>query len=183
MKGGAMIDTGLRWFAAMLCIAGLTHIGAVLLAPSHSRDLAFTGVDFDKTDGKLARIDNSNTSADLDPAFLNGVCRFDDDIGPIRLSGTMPATYWSIAAMADDGRILSTLSREDVRGASIDLLVGRTAALDEARQAAGIDSIQTMSLPVDTGFLLVRLFAGDLEDRSYAEKSFGGLECRPAFSE
>lgn len=178
-----MIDTGLRWIAAMLCIAGLTHIGAVLLAPSHSRDLAFNGVNFSQTGGKLSRVDGNNTAADLDPAFLNGVCRFDGDTGPIRLTGAMPATYWSIAALADDGRILSTLSREDLRGTDIDLLVGRTAALDAARQAAGIDSIETMSLPVDTGFVLVRLFAGDLEDRSHAKAAFDGLACRPALSD
>lgn len=178
-----MIDTGLRWFAAMLCIAGLTHIGAVLLAPSHSRNLAFTGVDFSQTDGKLSRVDNSNTAADLDPAFLNAVCRFDSDTGPIRLTGTVPATYWSIAALADDGRILSTLSREDLRGPNIDLLVGRTAALDAARQAAGIDSIETMSLPVDTGFVLFRLFAGDLEDRNHAKAALDGLACKPALSD
>lgn len=177
-----MIDTGLRWLAAMLCIAGLTHIGAVLLAPSHLRDLAFTGVDFSETDGKLSRVDGSNTAADLDPAFLNAVCRFDSDTGPMRLTGAMPATYWSIAAMADDGRILSTMSREDLRGADIDLLIGRTAALDAARQAAGIDSIETMSLPVDTGFVLIRLFAGDIEDHGHAEEAFNGLECRPALS-
>lgn len=175
-----MIDTGLRWFAAVFCIAGLTHIGAVLLAPGQSRDLAFTGVDTSGTDGRLARVDNSNTAADLDPAFLNAVCRFDSDSGPMRLTGAMPASYWSIAAMADDGRILSTLSREDLRGSDIDLLVGRTAALDAARQAAGIDSIETMSLPVDTGFVLVRLFAGDLDDRSRAEEAFDRLQCRPA---
>jgi len=175
-----MIDTGLRWLAAIFCIAGLTHIGAVLLAPSHSRDLAFTGVDLGGTDGKLARVDDSNTTADLDPAFLNAICRFDSDTGPMRLTGAMPASYWSIAAMADDGRILSTLSREDLGGSDIDLLVGRTAALDAARQAAGIDSIETMSLPVDTGFVLVRLFAGDLEDRSRAEEAFDKLQCQPA---
>ena len=168
---------------AILCIAGLTHIGAVLLAPSHSRDLAFTGVDFSQTDGKLSRVEDSNTAADLDPAFLNAVCRFDSDTGPVRLTGAMPTTYWSIAALADDGRILSTMSREDLHGPNIDLLVGRTAALDAARQAAGIDSIATMSLPVDTGFVLVRLFAGDLEDRSHAETAFEGLACSPALAD
>ncbi|MBS1181270.1 MAG: hypothetical protein H6Q99_1150 [Proteobacteria bacterium] len=175
-----MIDTGLRWFAAMLCVAGLTHIGAVLLAPGHSRDLAFTGVDTTAADGKLVRVDDGNTVADLDPAFLNAICRFDADTGPMRLSGAMPGTYWSIAAMSDDGRILATLSREDLRSAHIDLLVGRTAALDAARQSAGIDSIETMSLPVDTGFVLVRLFAGDLDGRGRAETALSGLECRPA---
>lgn len=178
-----MIDTGLRWFAAVACIAGLTHIGAILFAPSHSRDLAFTGIDFSGTDGKLSRVDDSNTAADLDPAFLNAVCRFDSDTGPVRLTGSMPATYWSVAAMADDGRVLSTLSREDLRGANIDLLVGRTAALDAARQSAGIDSIETMSLPVDTGFVVVRLFAGDIEDLGRAQEAFSGLECRPALSD
>lgn len=178
-----MIDTALRWFAAMFCIAGLTHIGAVLLAPGHARDLAFTNINFSMANGKLSRVDSGNTNADLDPAFINAVCRFDGDTGPIRLTGTMPATYWSIAAMADDGRILSTTSREDLRGANIDLLVGRTAALDTARQAAGIDSIETMSLPVDTGFLLVRLFAGDLEDRSLSEAAADGLQCQPAFAQ
>ena len=178
-----MIDTGLRWFAALICIAGLTHIGAVLLAPGHSRNLAFTGIDFSETDGKLTPVGDGNTAADLDPAFLNAVCRFDDDTGPVRLTGSMPASYWSIAAMADDGRILSTMSREDLRGSDIDLLVGRTAALDAARQSAGIDSIETMSLPVDTGFVLVRLFAGDLEDRDRAEKVLGGLQCRPALTD
>lgn len=178
-----MIDTGLRWLAAMLCIAGLTHIAAILLAPSHSRDLAFTGVDFTKTDNKLVLVDNRNTSADLDPAFLNAVCRFDDEAGPVRLTGLMPSTYWSIAAMSEDGRILSTLSREDLRGADIDLLVGRTATLDAARQSAGLESVETMSLPVDRGFVLLRLFAGGLDDRHLAEEALEGLECRPALSE
>ncbi len=178
-----MIDTGLRWFAAMFCIAGLTHIGAVLLAPGHSRDRAFTGVDMSEADGKLVRVDDGNTVADLDPAFLNAVCRFDADTGPMRLTGAMPATYWSIAAMSDDGRILSTMSREDLRSADIDLLIGRTAALDAARQSAGIDSIETMSLPVDTGFVLIRLFAGDLDDRDRAEEAFKALECRPALAD
>lgn len=178
-----MIDTGLRWFAATLCIAGLTHIGAVLLAPGHSREPAFTGVDFGVADGRLVRVDGSNTSADLDPAFLNAVCRFEADTGPMRLTGVMPGTYWSIAAMSDDGRILSTLSREDLRGTDLDLLVGRTATLDAARQSAGIGSVEVMSLPVDSGFVLIRLFAGDLDDRNLAEAAFDGLECRPALSD
>lgn len=178
-----MIDTGLRWFAATLCIAGLTHIGAVLLTPSHSRDLAFTGIDFSKSDDMLVLVDNRNTSADLDPAFLNAVCRFDAETGPVRLTGTMPGTYWSIAAMSDDGRILSTLSREDLRAADIDLMIGRTATLDAARQSAGLGSVETMSLPVDRGFVLLRLFAGGLDDRSLAEEAFERLECRPALSE
>ena len=178
-----MIDTGFRWFAATLCIAGLTHIGAILLTPSHSRDLAFTGIDFSTVDGTLVRVDNSNTSADLDPAFLNAVCRFDEDTGPVRLTGTMPGTYWSIAAMSDDGRILSTLSREDLRGSDIDLMIGRTATLDAARKSAGLGSLDTMSLPVDQGFVLLRLFAGGLDDRSLAQEAFEGLECRPALSE
>lgn len=178
-----MIDTGLRWFAATLCIAGLTHISAVLLAPSHSRDLAFTGIAFGGEEGGLARVDGSNTSADLDPAFLNAVCRFDAETGPVRLTGVMPGTYWSIAAMSDDGRILSTLSREDLRGTDLDLLVGRTATLDAARQSAGIASVDVMSLPADSGFVLVRLFAGGLDDRSLAEEAFEGLQCRPALAD
>ncbi|MCM5555495.1 hypothetical protein [Pleomorphomonas sp. NRK KF1] len=178
-----MIDTGLRWFAATLCIAGLTHIAAILLAPSHSRDMAFTGVDFSKTDGTLVLVDNRNTSADLDPAFLNAVCRFDDETGPVRLTGTMPGRYWSVAAMSEDGRILSTLSREDLRGTDMDLLVGRTATLDAVRQSAGLESIETMSLPVDRGFLLLRLFAGSLDDRGRAEEALKDLRCRPALSE
>lgn len=178
-----MIDTGLRWFGATLCIAGLTHIGAVLMAPHNSRDMAFTGVDFSQAAGKLVRVDSGNTAADLDPAFLNAVCRLDSDIGPMRLTGSMPSTYWSIAAMADDGRILSTMSREDLRDANIDLLIGRTAALDAARQSAGIDSIAAMSLPVDSGFVLVRLFAGTTESRSRAEDAFGALECQPALAD
>lgn len=174
------IDTGLRWFVAVLFIAGLTHIATVLLVPGHSRDQAFTGIDLAEATTRLVRVDGRNTVADLDPAFLNAVCRFDDDTGPMRLGGAMPATYWSIAALSDDGRILSTLSREDLRGTNIDLLVGRTAALDAARQSAGIGDIETMALPVDSGFLLVRLFAGDLDDRRLAEDAFDGLDCRPA---
>jgi len=174
-----MIDTAARWFAAMICIAGLTHIYTVLRIPSHVHERVFVGTNFDGTAGKLDRIDNRHVVADFDPAFLNAVCRFDEDTGPVRLSGPMPTGYWSIAAISDDGRVLSTISRDDMHNGSLDLLVGKTAALDAARQAAAVDTEDAMSLPVDTGYLLVRLFAGALDDRIGAEKSFADLGCRP----
>lgn len=178
-----MIDSAARWFAAMLCIAGLTHIYAVLQIPSHVHDRTFVGTDVSESPGSLVRVDGRHAVADFDPTFLNAVCRFDEDTGPVRLIGAMPTGYWSIAAMADDGRILSTLSREDVSGPTLDLLVGKTAAIDAARQGADIDTVESMSLPVDTGYLLVRLFAGSLGDRDGAETSFAGLSCQPAVAQ
>lgn len=175
-----MIDSAVRWFAAMLCIAGLVHIYTVLQIPGHVHDRTFVGTDIDASVGSLVRIDGGHATADFDPNFLNAVCRFNEDTGPIRLTGALPTGYWSIAAMADDGRILSTLSREDVSGPALDLLVGKTAEIDAARQGADIDKVESMSLSTDTGFLLVRLFAGSLDDRQTAEASFAALTCQPA---
>lgn len=177
-----MIDMAARWFAATLCIAGLTHIYAVLQIPNEVQDQTFVGPEFAGSAGRLLRIDDQETLGDFDPAFLNAVCRFDDDTGPVRLTGAMPTGYWSIAAIAEDGRVLSTLARDDLDGRDIDLLVGKTAAIDAARQAANIDAVETMSLPVDTGYLLLRLFAGSLVDRDGAERAFSGLGCRPTAS-
>lgn len=176
-----MIDTTLRWLVATVCIAGLVHILTVLEVPGHARHRAFAGIDRQAAVGQFLRVGTEETSADLDPAFLNAVCRFDDDTGPVRVTGRMPAAFWSVAAFSDEGHVLSTFSPEDLRGDNLDLLVGRTAALDAARQAAALGSVDSLPLPVDTGFVLVRLFAGGLDGAAaMAEDAFSGLSCRPA---
>lgn len=179
-----MIDTVIRWVIATVCVAGLVHIFTVLEVPDHARHRAFSGIDRQAAVGKFLRVGPEETSADLDPAFLNAVCRFDADTGPVRVTGRMPAAFWSVAAFSDEGRVLSTFSSEDLRGTDLDLLVGRTAALDVARQAAALGSVDSLPLPVDTGFVLVRLFAGGLDDAgATAAEAFAGLSCRPAVAD
>lgn len=166
----------LRYGAAVLFIAILTHIVTILAVPSNAPHMTFDTLAATIASGRTTPLDRWHPPvAGLDPAFVNAVCLMDRTDDGLRLSGTLPDVYWSIAVVADDGRIVSAATRDTQSNGIVDMTIVASSAEDDV--TVGPPTV-TVDLPSDAGLFLVRAFVPERGDRPAIETALSALDCR-----
>lgn len=171
-----MIGRIARPLAAALLIAGLVHIIAILLIPGNIPRHVYDAVAETTPVGRMTVIDPRHSPiAELDPAFAHAVCPVTPGSGPVHVTGTMPAAFWSIAVVSDTGRIVGALTREDDGTGAVDLIVGK---IDNPAVVAA-PSTTVVPLAANAGFVMVHAMVEHVGNRPAVEAKLKALDCTP----
>ena len=116
----------------------------------------------------------------LDPELAYAVCRLDLRNGPGELTGTLPASFWSVAIYDKTGTVIYSTTNRDSVSQSLDLGVFDTAqtrllAEQKIDVAAGLLIVESKT---DDIFVLVRLAPPQPVMRDRYEAQLKKLSCR-----
>lgn len=173
--------------AAGLVLAGLVHVAAVLAIPRFAEGDAFTRAKASESLDHPLRIHGLTGSAppqeswlpDPDPAVSVGVCSYDLDDGPMRVSAQAGALMLSVSVHGRRGAFYALTDQAAVRG-SLDLVVMTRAQFDEALandQAGEVTRDVRIIAPVRRGFAVVRAIAALPSQSAAADAAVQAVSC------
>lgn len=175
-----MIGKLLRAVLGGILLAGLVHVVAVLQIPAAAPRDAVTRVQSVAPAGRFTAIPaDGSIVPDLDPFFLHAACPFDLSDGSIGASADMPDDLWSAAVVTRSGGLIASFERAASVADRLDMVVGPFPAIDEIRRqrAAAGAGTSVVESAVDSGFILLRAFAGDPAAKAAATAALATASC------
>jgi uncharacterized membrane protein len=177
------------WLATAcgLVIAGIVHIATVLAIPRFSEGDAFTRARASETLDHPLRIHglagapaaNGEWLPNPDPAVSVGVCSYDLDDGPMRVSAQAGSLMLSVSMHSRRGAFYAVTDQAAVRG-GLDLVVMTRAQFDEAlaNDVAGeVTRDVRIVAPARRGFVVVRVIAALPSERAVADAAVQAVSC------
>ncbi|MCP1535063.1 DUF1254 domain-containing protein [Methylorubrum extorquens] len=177
------------WLATAcgLVIAGIVHIATVLAIPRFSEGDAFTRARASETLDHPLRIHglagapaaNGEWLPNPDPAVSVGVCSYDLDDGPMRVSAQAGSLMLSVSMHSRRGAFYAVTDQAAVRG-GLDLVVMTRAQFDEAlaNDVAGeVTRDVRIVAPARRGFAAVRVIAALPSERAVADAAVQAVSC------
>lgn len=169
---------------AMLMVAGIVHIGAVLLLPRVAPDDAYARVaGFAAGDG-IRVLPRAGTSGDplpdRDPSVATAVCRYDLERGPLRVSAAVGGLgFAALSAHSRSGIAfygLDDRAETDGRIGFVLLTQGQREAAEAHDGAAGAAREVRVVAPEARGFILFDVLPR-LGGYGAAERGLGSMRC------
>ncbi|AMB43964.1 MULTISPECIES: hypothetical protein [Methylobacteriaceae] len=183
------MSRGAFWLATAcgLVIAGIVHIATVLAIPRFSEGDAFTRARASETLDHPLRIHglagapaaNGEWLPNPDPAVSVGVCSYDLDDGPMRVSAQAGSLMLSVSMHSRRGAFYAVTDQAAVRG-GLDLVVMTRAQYDEAlaNDVAGeVTRDVRIVAPARRGFAVVRVIAALPSERAVADAAVQAVSC------
>ncbi|GJE29346.1 DUF1254 domain-containing protein [Methylobacterium organophilum] len=175
--------------ACGLVLAGMVHIATVLSIPRFAEGDAFSharaseSLDHPLAVHTLATGENPGPAESWlpipDPAVAVGVCAYDLDDGPMRVSAKTGALTLSLAVHGRRGAFYAVTDQAAVKGA-LDLVVMTRAQYDEAL-ASDDESEPSRDVRIVAsdreGFVVVRVMAGLPSQRAMANEAVQAVSC------
>ena len=186
-----MISRG-RFLFATLCglvLAGIVHIGTVLSIPYFAEGDAFSLAKGSESLDHPLRIHTLATAGTPapavawlpipDPAVAVGVCAYDLDDGPMRVSARAGALTLSIAVHGRRGAFYAVTDQAALRG-SLDLVIMTRAQYDEALADEDENAVSRdvrIVAPEREGYAVVRVIAALPSQRAMANEAVEAVSC------
>lgn len=170
-----------------LVLAGLVHIGVVLAIPWLSEGDPLTRARASESLDHPLRIHTLPTRdapapeeawlPNPDPSVAVGVCAYDLDDGPMRVSAKTGPLALSLAVHGRRGAFYAVTDQAAVRG-SLELVVMTRAQYDEALASEDEASRDVRIVaPEHKGFAVVRVMAALPSQRAMANAAVEGVSC------
>ncbi len=172
------------YIALGLVLAGLIHIGAVLLLPMVAPRNA---------NARLAGLGEVNTMIQLPaaepgkqvmpmmaPDVRYALCRYDLAAGPVRLRAPVGDDLWTIALYTPDGSNFYAVAGGDLKRGDIDLII---ATGEQTVAEAGVDApeaaerVLVVNAPASEGVALIRAPLAGPSGAARAERGLKGAFC------
>ncbi|GJD71096.1 hypothetical protein MMMDOFMJ_4050 [Methylobacterium gnaphalii] len=187
-----MMSTRSRFILATLCalvLAGIVHIVTVRAIPYFAEGDAFSQARKSESLDHPLRIHSlavAGTPAPPeewlpvpDPAVAVGVCAYDLEDGPMRVSARVSSLNLSIAVHNRKGAFYAVTDQAAVRG-SLDLVIMTRAQFDEALASADENQVNRdvrIIAPDREGFAVVRVIAGLPSQNAMANEAVDAVSC------
>ncbi|WP_264050349.1 DUF1254 domain-containing protein [Methylobacterium flocculans] len=171
-----------------LVLAGLVHVGVVLLIPrlseadALSRARSSESLDHPMPVSTVAGGEAPAAEDGLsipDPAVAVGLCAYDLTEGPMRVSARTGPLMMSLAVHGRRGAFYAVTDQAAVRGA-LDLVVLTRTQYDEALANADEDEVShdvRIVAPDTRGYVVVRVIAGLPSQRPAADAAVQAVSC------
>lgn len=171
---------------AGLVLAGLVHIGVVLSIPLLSENDALARARTSETLDHALRVHTLATGEGPvpedwlpipDPAVAVGVCAYDLDDGPMRVSARTGPLMLSIAVHGRRGAFYAVTDQAAVRG-GLDLVIMTRAQYDEALASEAEASRDVRIVAAEReGYAVVRVLAALPSQRAGANEAVQAVSC------
>ena len=166
-----------------LMLAGIIHIATVIMIPYFATADAYSSMRQFGRDGAFHVLPEARAGheplVDLDPQMLYGVCRFSLEDGPIQVTADLPDTFWSVAVFDRRGRNAYSLNDRSAGRTEVDLVVITPVQMAQLRRnpPEELETAIVVELPIETGFVLLRVFVPDDTMLPRARDALAAADC------
>jgi len=173
----------LTYLFAGIVLGGIIHISVILIMPNLSTHNAWTSIERVASPNQIKVIKREahalRAALDLDPAFVYAVCRVDLADGPVALSGSMPANFWTAALIGPEGEVpYSTNSRtNNNRDLKIGIFTVQQAEMLISEEIDIDPDLQIIRVPSEKLAAIVRVLPSHSDLASAMEEQLGSLKC------
>lgn len=176
----------LFWTVAILLLAGVVHLGYVLIVPQ--LDMR-AGIDeLRRLTGSaaltvLSRDDSIRVMGPDGRWLIHALCVYDLSEGPVAVSARVPATYWSMAIYSASGETFYSLNDRQADVDQVDLLIRQSSAplLGEDQELVLPEGdVFTVRAPDPKGVVVMRALAGEPAEYERASRILARSSCRSA---
>ncbi len=181
---GDLAFNTLPWAAGCLFLAGVVHISSIFAMPRLAPKDAFARISALAQPHKVTLLPATapQTGGPFDdPAFAQGVCRYDLAQGPLRLRATLPPDALLLMSFhARHGQIFYSMTDRSATRGKLDVLLVTRQQLDAVEANDPEDELpQDLRIiaPTLEGFLLFRALAEFPGEMAEAEKRILSLSC------
>ena len=174
----------LYWTICILLLAGVVHLGYVLIVPHFEmraridelRELAGSG-----TLTVLNREDSVRLMGPDGRWLVHALCVYDLAEGPMVVSAAVPDSYWSMAIYSAAGETFYSLNDRQAGIDRVNLMIRQPSApLPEEEQelAPPDDETITVRAPDQVGVVVMRALAGEPAEYELTAEILARSECR-----
>ena len=181
---GAAAFVTLPWIAGCLVVAGIVHIVSIFAMPRLAPRDAFARMSALTAPHRMTLLPAATPEAGGpfdDPAFAQGVCRYDLSQGPVRLRATLPPDALMLLSFhARQGQIFYSMTDRSATRGKLDVLLVTRRQLDVVEANDPEDELpQDLRIiaPTLEGFLLLRALAEFPGERDDAQKRILSIFC------
>ena len=174
----------LLYAVAGLLLGLLIHLVVILTLPmlaedSVARQIAVAAPLINKPILLPAVKNGADNPLRLDPNLAYSVCRLDLRQGPGEVTGTLPASFWSVAVYDSSGTVIYSTTNRDGIGQNLDVGIFDTAQTRLlAEQKIDIDpGLLIVEFGSDDVFVVVRLAPPQPAVRARYEAQLSQLAC------
>jgi uncharacterized membrane protein len=175
----------LLYAVAGLLLGLLIHLVVILTLPllaedSVAKQIALAAPQINKPVLLAAAKTGADNPLHLDPDLAYSVCRLDLRQGPGEVTGTLPASFWSVAVYDSTGTVIYSTTNRDGIGQNLDVGIFDTAQTRLlAEQKIDIDAgLLIVESGSDDVFAVVRLAPPQPAVRARYEAQLSQLGCR-----
>lgn len=176
----------LFWTVAILLLAGVIHLGYVLIVPQFEMRAKIDELRRLAGSGALTVLSREDSVRLMGPDgrwLVHALCVYDLSEGPLMISAAVPDTYWSMAIYSAGGETFYSLNDRQADIDRVDLMIRQAsaAALEEDQELALPDA-DTFSVraPDPLGVVVMRALAGEPAEYERASRILAGSSCQTA---
>lgn len=161
-------------------LGGIIHVAIVFLVPYYAGNDAWAQMERFGRDGMFHTLPIPEAGAEpipsLDPRMVQAVCRFNLNNGPVRVRAEFPDEFWSVAVFDRRGRNVYSLNDRAAERARLDLAILTPVQMAQLRQES-LETAIVLELPIQAGFVLLRVFVPDDSMLPGATAALNGADC------
>jgi uncharacterized membrane protein len=171
---------------AMLCVAGIVHIGTILALPKIATPDAFTRLSALVKSGRMTILPRALPGTTLlpfaDPAVARGLCMFDLSKAALRLRGTVdPDELVTFSFRTREGHVFYSMTDRAAQQGRVDVLLLSQAQLEAIEAAVNEDEETSQELrlvaPEVKGLIFVDALAAFPGDWANAVRRVEQITC------
>ncbi len=177
-----MIRLLLFAFAGLL-LGGIIHIVVVLMVPTYAPADAWTRIASVTEPEHFVELPASADDAAvipmLDPMMRHVVCRYRLTVAPVRITATLPRSFWSVALFNTKGENVYSINNASVGSDILDMLVLTPDQLSQLREnpPENLEDMLVIEQTEQDGFALIRAFVPDASVAPEVEKGLKSARC------
>ena len=176
----------LFWTVAILLLAGVVHLGYVLIVPQLDMRAAIDELRKLTGSGALTVLSRDDSIRVMGPDgrwLVHALCVYDLSEGPLAVSATIPASYWSMAIYSASGETFYSLNDRQADVDQVDLMIRQSSAplLGEDQELVLPEGdVFTVRAPDPKGVVVMRALAGEPAEYERASRILARSSCRSA---
>lgn len=178
------MKTLLFWAVSILLLAGVVHLGYVLIVPHFEMRAKIEELRQLAGNAGLTVLSREDSMRLMGPDgrwLVHALCVYDLAEGPVTINAAVPNSYWSMAIYSAAGETFYSLNDRQAGIERVDLMIRQPSAPatdDEEESAPPSQDTFTVRAPDPEGVVVMRALAPETAEYARTAEVLGRSSCR-----
>ena len=174
----------LFWTVCILLLAGVVHLGYVLIVPQFEMRAKIDELRQLAGSGGLTVLSREDSVRLMGPDgrwLVHALCVYDLAEGPVAINAAVPNAYWSMAIYSAGGEVFYSLNDRQAGVERVDLVIRQPSEPvvdEEAELVMPNEEVFTVRAPEPLGVVVMRALAGEPAEYERTAEVLARSSCR-----